>query len=529
MSIISREAFLLSTIFIREAIYNSLKRTGGEKGFLAFIANLLLPVIGDDILTYNVKWFVSGLLSGMLMSLWIPLMIYISSIIGVYFITLVLIASLVMMMLISILIITDLIHQVIATINELALWKRIEYLPIDRDTVEKAASYSVLLGGGASLLFGMGLGVGLIVYLFTDLYYAVFMVPLGFLASTMLVYPIMITTYSKFSGKTPSLISLIVHVIMVITILSVYLNTLSFGSVNEILDFLYTYRMIFPFPYIYIALKGSETLAIISAITYFIIGFILSLTIPAKYGIKFLTGFTRSKGHAITLKFPRLLSAGFKDILLLLRDATRQKQFYGQIAALTTPFVVSIISPQILNIITYLEYTRSLVLVSFFGLLSYIIAVITTPALIFIESDRNIILYTLPLDKEDITVSKTIASTILYQPIPILLALLIGLLISPIHGLITYYSLTMFWIMSSYLSFKILMTILWGKLGAWTEFSLGVLKRLLIILILMFPLGVFLSITLFLYIVMPFSALVVILITPVPIALYVLFKSFFKD
>ena len=529
MSIVDREAFLLATIFIREAIYNSLRKTGAEKGFISRFMSLFLPSIGDDIVTYNMKWFVSGLLSGILMSLWIPIMIYISSLINVYFVRLTVIASLVMMMLISVLIITDLIHQVVASINELALWKKIEYLPIKHETVEKAASYSVLIGGGASLLLGMGLGIGLIVYAFTDLYNAVSMVPLGFITSTMLVYPIMILLYSKFSGKAPPLISLLIHVIMVVTILSIYLNTLSFGSYDEVLNFIHAYRVVFPFPYIYATIIGYEPIAIAAGLTYFIAGIVLSVTIPSRYGVRLVFSGLPEKGSGLILRYKRLVTAGLKDVLLLLRDATRQKQFYGQIAALATPFVVTILNAQILSIIHGIEYVRSLVLVSFFGLLSYIIAVITTPVLVFIESDRNRILYSLPVNREEVVISKTIASLILYQPIPIILSTLVAVLIGFVHGLITYYTMTMFWVVGAYASFEIILRMLWGKLGAWTEFSLGVLKRLLTILALMFPLGIFLSITLFLYITQPLTALIVNLVTPLPILLYIAYRGFVKD
>ncbi len=196
---------------------------------------------------------------------------------------------------------------------------------------------------------------------------------------------------------------------------------------------------------------------------------------------------------------------------------------------MATPFVITLMNPQIINIIHAIEYIRSLVLISFFGLLSYVIAIITTPVIIFIESDRNTILYSLPLSKEDVIVSKTIASTILYQPVPLTLLLLTSIVLSPIHGFIVYYSSTMFWILGSYFSFKIILSILWGKLGAWTEFSLGVIKRILIILALIFPLGIFLAITISLYITLPLSALLTILITPLPIAAYVFVKTLVKD
>ena len=516
---------MLASIFIREAIYASFRKAGLEKGLIAYFANLLIPSIGDDIFTYNLKWFVSGLLSGVLMSIWIPLIIYGSSILGVYLVTLFLVAYMVMMMLISILIITDLIHQVIASINELALWKRIEYLPISMKSIEKAASYSVLIGGGVSLLFGMGLSIGLIIYAFTDLVSAVAMIPLGFTASTLLVYPIMVYLYSKFSGRAPPLISLVIHVAIVVTILSIYLNTLSFQSVNEVMEFLQSYRLIFPFPYVYIAINGYEPIAFSASITYFATGLLLSMFIPSKYGIRLINPRISEHGKARIFNLPRLLTASLKDIVLLLRDATRQKQFYGQLAALSTPFVITLLSNQVVTIMHGMEFIRSLVLVSFFGFLSYIMAAIATPVLVFMEADRNMILYALPLSKEETIIAKTIASTILYQPLPIILFILTSIIISPIHGFVIYLTSTMFWIMGAYLSYKLVLHLLWGSLGAWTEFSLGILKRLGVILALIIPMGIFLIITLVLYIYLPLNALILLLITPTPLTIYVFTKA----
>ncbi|MEM4532341.1 MAG: hypothetical protein QXU89_01635, partial [Desulfurococcaceae archaeon] len=139
MKIIDREAYSLSLIFIREAIYLSLRKAGIEKGFIAYLSNLFLPNITDNVFVYNMKWFVSGLLSGLLMSLWIPLIIEATRLIGVALIVIFIVAYMIMVMLISILLTTDLIHQVLASINELGLWRRIEYLPYSRETIEKAA------------------------------------------------------------------------------------------------------------------------------------------------------------------------------------------------------------------------------------------------------------------------------------------------------------------------------------------------------------------------------------------------------
>ncbi|MEM4816421.1 MAG: hypothetical protein QXU77_02575, partial [Desulfurococcaceae archaeon] len=343
MKIIDREAYSLSLIFIREAIYLSLRKAGIEKGFIAYLSNLFLPNITDNVFVYNMKWFVSGLLSGLLMSLWIPLIIEATRLIGVALIVIFIVAYMIMVMLISILLTTDLIHQVLASINELGLWRRIEYLPYSRETIEKAASYSVIIGGGLSLLLGMGLSIGLIIYTFTEYSLAIFMIPFGFATSTLLIYPIIIYLNSKFGGRLPPLISLVIHVLIVALILTAYLNTLTFSSITEIEDFLNTYRFIFPFSFIHIiVMKNLEPYSILFAFTYFTAGLLLSIIIPSKYGIKLLSPTSSSsKGFYLKRIFPRLLTIGFKDVLILLRDSTRQKQFYGQTVALSTPFIIT--------------------------------------------------------------------------------------------------------------------------------------------------------------------------------------------
>ncbi len=353
------------------------------------------------------------------------------------------------------------------------------------------------------------------------------MIPLGFTTSTLLVYPIMITVYSKLGGKTPPLVSLIIHVSIIVVILSIYLNTLSFGSVNEVLDFLHSYRYVFPFPYVYITLMKTsyEPVSMISSLIYFVIGLLFSIIIPSRYGIKLVRQKYVEKGRAFILKYPKLLSIGLKDVLLLLRDSTRQKQFYGQLAALSTPFILTFLSQQIIVIIHGMEIFHALVIVSFYGILSYIMAIIATPILLFIESDRNQLLYSLPISKEDLVLSKTIASTILYQPIPLVLLLIASIAVSPLHGLTIYYVSNIYWIMGAYFSYKAMLSLLWGKLGAWTEFSLGVLKRITIMILLLLPLAIYLPILLLLYIYYTVIAFIIMSAVPLPITIYVLLKT----
>uniref|UniRef100_A0A7C4HAT1 Uncharacterized protein n=1 Tax=Staphylothermus marinus TaxID=2280 RepID=A0A7C4HAT1_STAMA len=524
MKIIDREAYSLSLIFIREAIYLSLRKAGIEKGFIAYLSNLFLPNITDNVFVYNMKWFVSGLLSGLLMSLWIPLIIEATRLIGVALIVIFIVAYMIMVMLISILLTTDLIHQVLASINELGLWRRIEYLPYSRETIEKAASYSVIIGGGLSLLLGMGLSIGLIIYTFTEYSLAIFMIPFGFATSTLLIYPIIIYLNSKFGGRLPPLISLVIHVLIVALILTAYLNTLTFSSITEIEDFLNTYRFIFPFSFIHIiVMKNLEPYSILFAFTYFTAGLLLSIIIPSKYGIKLLSPTSSSsKGFYLKRIFPRLLTIGFKDVLILLRDSTRQKQFYGQTVALSTPFIITMFNSVFLEIIHGLEFVRSLFIVSIYSFVSYISAVIVSPILLFIEADRNRILYSLPISMREVVLSKTIASTILYQPISIFIFIISSILISPIHGLSIYYTANAYWITACYLALNLYLSYIWGKLGAWSEFSLGILKRIGVMIVSLIPLGILILTVLSFYIFQPITAYIILLVFPVPLTIYVL-------
>jgi len=520
--IYDREAFYLSTIFIREALYSSLRKTGFEKSWFGKIASLFLPSVSDNIVAYNLKWFVSGMIIGLIMSLWIPLLIHIMlTIYRVRLIMLITSSALIMMMLISILVSNEFIQNIIASINELALWRKIEFLPLKYETIEKAASYSIIVGGGITLVSGMGLGIGLTIYLIVNSVSSIIMVPLGFTTSITLITPLAIILYHKFGGRVNPLISLLVHVLLIIGILTLYLNSLAFGTYDQVLKFLENYKYIFPFPFIYTALEGFELSSSTISLCYFLFSLALSSIIPSRYGVKLITGKRIDYGKSIIIKYSKVLSLCLKDLLISIRDNLRLKQFYGQLAALITPLVVTLLNSEVIKIIHSMEYLRTIILSSFIGLISYFIAVIVTPILLFTESDRSRILLTLPVKSEDVVIARTLTSTILYLPVAIIVSLLITILISIVHGLYLLYSSITYWITGSYLSYKVIIHMLWGREIAWTDLSLGVLKRFLIIIFLSIPLAILLSILLLFYYYNPFNSLIILVFTPLPILVYI--------
>ncbi|ABN69515.1 hypothetical protein Smar_0403 [Staphylothermus marinus F1] len=151
MQLLNRESFYLALIFIREAIYRSLSRYRVRRGIYGYFIKILMPSIDDGVLVYNLKWLLTGMMSGLFIGLWIPIVSYGSNIMGLPNISKAFTASyLIMAMLISIVIILDLIYQVTASIRDLGMTKPIEYMPIKHESIEKAASYSIIVGGGLS-------------------------------------------------------------------------------------------------------------------------------------------------------------------------------------------------------------------------------------------------------------------------------------------------------------------------------------------------------------------------------------------
>jgi hypothetical protein len=525
--LIDRDATFLAAIFVREAIYRSLSRYRGGKGFLAFITKIFMPSIEDNILSYNLKWFLAGVISGYFMSIWVPLVIIGSRIIGLYYVgSLFIISYLIMALLISILIVFDLMHQVISSIRDLSIINAINHLPISSDVVERAVSYSILVGGGFSLLVGMGLSIGLVIYRSVLEPLATYIVPLGFATIILLIYPIAVIVYSRMRYSVSPIISSTIYVAIVVVILALYIYFIGLGSTYEIYSIMTNYRYIFPLPYVYISVNGFDSLSFIYAHIYFVIGLIMSLTIPFRYGIRLLSMDVRSGGSSRKLLFwSETLTLGFKDVYLLLRDSTRQKQFYGQLAAILTPLIIPLLTPSVKTAMSALEFEYSLALIGLYGFVSYILAVIVSPIIIFLEADNNKILYIYPLSREEVIIGKTVASTILYLPVILIIGIILYFTTSPMHTLYMVYLLITYWITGSYLTNKLVLLMLWGKLDAWTELSLGIIRRLIIMVLLMIPLVVLIPLILLYYVYNIYNSLMIESITPLIITLYVLVRT----
>ncbi len=524
--LIDREATFLAAIFVKEAIYRSLSRYRGSRGFLAFITKIFMPSIEDNILSYNLKWFLAGIISGYFMSIWVPLIVIGSRIIGLYYVgSLFIISYLIMALLISILIVFDLMHQVISSIRDLSIINVINHLPIGNDVIERAVSYSILVGGGFSLLIGMGLSIGLVIYSSILELLAIYIIPLGFAAIVLLIYPIAVIVYSRVRHGISPIVSSTIYVVIVVFILALYIYFIGLGSTYEVYSIMTSYRYIFPLPYVYISINGFDPLSFIYAHMYFVIGLILSLIIPSRYGVKLLGAGMSSGGSSKKLLFwSKTVTFGFKDAYLLLRDSTRQKQFYGQLAAILTPLIIPLLTPSVKTAMSALGFEYSLVLIGLYGFASYILAVIVSPIIVFLEADNNKILYVYPLSREDVVIGKTIASTILYLPVVLIVSIILYFTTSLIHALYTVYLLITYWVMGSYLTNKLVLLMLWGKLDAWTELSLGIIRRLLVMLLLMIPLAVLIPLTLLYYVYNIYNSLIIESITPLIITLYVLIK-----
>ncbi len=529
-SFIDWEAFTIASVFVREAIFRSYKRSGRENRFMKFLLDVFMPRATDDVLTYNMKWFVAGLFSGLFMAIWIPLFVLSSRYLGLmYTAELLLISYLTMAFIIAVIIVFDLIHQVTASIRELKLWTVLERHPVPRSVLEKASSYSVLIGGGISLLFGIGLAIGVITYIVTDNLGAILYVPMGFLASIMLIYPVALVLIDKIGSSLSNLVSLIIYVLLVAVAMSLYVVFIGLASPAEVYLTIYSYRVVYPLPYVYVSVLGNDASAALSSLSYFLLGLVLSATIPSRVGIKLLEART-GRGKKRVLKYPRLWSMAFKDVFILLRDRARSKQFYGQIAALITPAAIPLFTPKILYIISVTEYMHVVFIFTIYGLLSYILAVIASPVLLFSEAENSLILKRLPLTINDVALSKLLASLILYQPFPLLLASLVTYMLrDPLIGLIVYYSLNAYWVLGGIITLYLVLLGLWRSSTAWTELSLGIIKRLIVTLVAVSPLLIYVPIVMFMYFVDITTAITVMLITPAPLLAGVLLYSFAVD
>lgn len=126
---------------------------------------------------------------------------------------------------------------------------------------------------------------------------------------------------------------------------------------------------------------------------------------------------------------------------------------------------------------------------------------------------------------QDVLYGKITASLILVQPISILYTGLVAYaardLLIP---LLSYYSFNSYWVMGSTINLAIILKLLWSSNTAWTELSLGIIKRLFVTIISIIPLIVLTPFIFIAYILDIRSAITVTLLIPLPILLHVLYE-----
>lgn len=506
--------FTIASLFIREAIYLSFAKRAGGFVKLGRLFDFFIPGINDSVLTYNLKWFIGGLGAGLLITIWVPLLSLLSRFVGENLFMLFVISYLSMVILIPLILIIELLNSVVATLKELQLTKKLEYLPISKKDIEKAASYSVLIGGGFAQLIGMGLTTGLIIGSYLNFTHSIIVIPMLFASSMLLAYPIALIAYSKVGGKVPPLISLLAYVSVIVAILLFYFNVLSFGSVDEARRLINNLKPIFPFPYLDIVVNGPSASSIIYASTYTLSGTLLSILIPSKFTLK-LSVETKSLGKAFNINYPRIVAMGFKDLLLLARDPSRLKQFYGITVPMFVPFILSLASSSSVAAIRAYEPLSRIFVLGYTGVVSYIVSTLSSPMMIFIEGDRSYILYCLPIRKREVVLSKTFASTILSLPIVLFIAFLIGLLYGVQGGLVVVYSMITYWVTGSLLTLSLQTPSLENQPIAWTQFGINIWKRLAIYILLYIPIGFVSALSFVLYVLnLPLQASLALLAPP---------------
>lgn len=514
----------LANLFIREALYLSIaRRTKISKG-LPKIIDLFIPNVDDNVFVYNVKWFIGGLGGGFLISLWIPILSFTSRMVGYELFTLFVISYLTMLILVPIVLVIDFIQQLVATVNELRLLGKLEYLPIPRSDVEKAASYSILIGGGLSLLLGMGVSSSIVIALTTGHSSALVAIPLVFVTSMLLTYPLVVTVYTIFRGKAPAPVSLVLYVALIVGVLALYFNVLSFGSVSEAKELIGKLKIVFPFPYLNVIINEPDALSVALIIVYTSLGLTSSILIPSKLGLNLIEVKTSVRGRALTLNYPKVLAMGLKDLLLIFRDSARQKQFYAQATPLLVPFLVSLLNVKAVQVINVMNPVYRFVMFCLIGVISYISATLSSPTLIFVEGDRSHILYLTPLKRLDVVLSKTVASTIMYIPVSIFTSTATGVVYGLTPGVLTFVSTLTYWIAGSFFTLLMMTPSLEEKPVAWTEFSINVWKRLLIDVALFIPIAFLTVLSISLVVLgLEVYALLTILIPPVAVSLTIIY------
>ncbi len=518
----------LSILFVRESLYRSVLKSR-RRGFALIIERILFPSIFDSPLLYNVKWFLSGFIGGLLMGSWLPLIAWsltftsgkedlVESLINSY---------LTLIFLISIVLVMDFIHQVISTVRELNIIEPLSHLPIPKHSYRKALVYSVLLGGALAFLIGISVASGFLIYIVGGIIYPTILIPVGVIVLFLIIYPIVFLVYARTRGIVHGILGVLFYTIIIAVLMTTYIVLLGVSGQNYSVEMLYPYRFIIPVNFILLSLGVLDLPIVIVSFIYGIAGMLIIFYIPRRINIeKILLG--RDKGILnLRLNRRKYIVIAFKDLLLSIRDYIRLRQFYGQAAAVLVPGLLGIIYGY--SYILLFNDIIKLFIFLVYGFLGYVMASILVFILVFVEGEYSFVNYYLPLKQGDVVIGKTIASTLLVTPLFIIVAAVIAFLGSPIYALTTLLSMYGYWITASYINLSIVIEHLYNEVRAWTEFSISALRRLLINVVTLLPLAGLVVFILPLFLIDKLLATIAVAIAPIPITSYVLAKIFMGD
>ncbi len=521
----------LSCIIVKESIFKTLSRTAGREDSLLqkIIYTFMLPDINDGILVYNAKWFLAGLIAGLLISVWIPLVSYSFSIMGSEgYVEDLLTVYITFIFFISIIIIIDLVHQVISSFQELRLTEPLVHMPIDSRELRKAIAYSGLFGGGYALVLGISIAVAIIAYTHLFIPNLLIYIPVGVTNTFLIVYPLSIYLYSRLYRRIPAIVSLFIYILLISSFLTLYLILTGYVfKVKPVAYMLLKYSYIYPINYVVLSLGINHVVPVVTAIVVLALGFLLLTILPMHMGYRFIyekQGCT-TIGLTILIRHGMVLSIALKDVLLMFRSSLRLRQFYGQSIAFILPVALLLLYPGSDIVVSKLELFTRLYVFSYLGILFYIVTAIVSPTIVFVEGIDSLVNYYTPVSIRDIMIGKSIASLILLQPAILVIALITGLVtLSIVDVLVVLYSMNAYSLLASLLTNYFMLSPLADSPRAWSELSIGILRRILYTFIIVTIMFLIIPLSIIVYIIEKPLGLIVQLLIPLPAITTVLYR-----
>ncbi len=519
----------LTGVIVKESLFKSMYRGGGRKSIIQRIMySLMLPSISDGMVKYNLKWFIAGFIAGLLINIWIPLISYSFNILGGgYYIQDILTVYITFIFLISIIITIDLVHQVISSLNELKLVEPLSHMPIESSDLRKAVAYSGLFGGGWSLVLGISIAVSLIAYTHLYIPSLLLYIPIGITNTFIIVYPLSVYLYSKLYGRVPSIISLILYVMVIGLLITLYLVLTGYiFKVTPIAYMLLKHSYIYPINYVVLSLGLCNTVSIIVSVVALTLGILLTVVLPSRISHRFVyeRSVKSNSGLRVFIMYGRTFSIAVKDILVMFRNNLRLRQFYGQTIAFILPVTILLLYPSAPEFLNKLDMITRAYIISYFGVLSYIVTAIVSPLLVFVEGCDSLVNYHTPLNMHDIVFGKSLATVILLQPAILVIALTIGLVSNIIDALIVVYSMTTYSLLSALVSNYLIISSLIKIPRAWSELSIGILKRIIYTFIIVSIMFFFTPFSILFFILDKSLGLTLQLLIPLPVTIIVMYR-----